>query len=112
MVDLPRRMRRFVLWRKEDQTGVSGTGIVAQGIQFGDGRVSLRWLSDHASTANFDSIDDVRAIHGHDGATVVDWMDAGWSDYNDEDKEKAFQQGIAEVDAQFRHELATEQRDD
>ena len=80
MVDQPRRMRRFVLWRKEDPTGVSGTGIIAQGIQFGDGRVSLRWLSDHASTANFDSIDDVKAIHGHDGATVVDWMDAGFGD--------------------------------
>ena len=68
-------MRRFILFRKEDPTGVSGTGIVAQGIQFGDGRVSLRWVSQHASTANFDSINDVRAIHGHDGATVVDWMD-------------------------------------
>ena len=80
MVDQSRRMRRFVLWRKEDPTGVSGTGIIAQGIMFGDGRVSLRWLSEHASTANFDSIDDVRAIHGHDGATVVDWMDAGHGD--------------------------------
>lgn len=73
-------MRRFILFRNEDPTGVSGTGIVAQGIQFGDGRVSLRWVSQRASTANFDSIDDVTAIHGHDGATVVDWMDAGDGD--------------------------------
>ena len=80
MVDPAITIRRFILFRKEDPTGVSGSGIVAQGVQFGDGRISLRWLSEHASTANFDSIDDVRAIHGHDGATVVDWMDAGHGD--------------------------------
>lgn len=80
MVDQPRRMRCFVLWRKEDPTAVSGSGIIAEGIQFGDGRVSLRWISDHASTANFDSIEDVRLIHGQGGTIVVEWMDAGYAD--------------------------------
>ena len=32
-------MRLFVLLREEDVTGVSGTGIVAEGVEWQDGRV-------------------------------------------------------------------------
>ena len=37
--------RAFVLQRNEDETGVSGTGIVAEGVEFSDGTVALRWTS-------------------------------------------------------------------
>lgn len=37
-------MRTFVLRRNEDISGVSGVGIVAEGIEFSDGVVALRWL--------------------------------------------------------------------
>lgn len=68
-------MRRFRLRRDQDVTGVSGTGVVAEGVEFADGTVALRWLSETASTAVFASIDDVQKIHGHDGATRVVWVD-------------------------------------
>lgn len=64
----------FALRRYEDESGVSGTGIVAQGVQFSDGTVALRWMVDLRSTALYDSIDDVVAIHGHGGRTRVVWL--------------------------------------
>lgn len=65
-------MRTFVLCRDEDATGISGTGIVAEGVEFKDKRVALRWcVGQSRSTVIWDSIDDVHAIHGHEGETRV-----------------------------------------
>lgn len=64
-------MRLFWLERDVDETGVSGTGRVAQGVEFDDGWVSLRWLSERRSTAVYASLADVEAIHGHNGATTI-----------------------------------------
>lgn len=69
------RARRFQLRRIEDVNGVSGTGIVVQGIQFDDGACALRWMTRYASTVHHDSIENVLAVHGHDGKTVVEWID-------------------------------------
>lgn len=67
-------MRTFSLIRNEDETGVSGTGIVAQGVEFDDGVVAMRWLTDTSSTVVYTNINDVRIIHGHNGKTVVQWI--------------------------------------
>lgn len=76
-------MRRFYLDRIEDPSGVSGTGVVAEGVQLSDGRVVLRWLTALSSVAIYESIEEVVAIHGHQGGTVVTWIDsavlAGWT---------------------------------
>jgi hypothetical protein len=63
----------FVLRRNTDVSGVSGTGIVAQGVEFQDGTVALRWMSAWPTSVVFHDkgIDAVRAIHGHDGATEI-----------------------------------------
>lgn len=62
----------FYLSRKHDHSGVSGTGVVAEGIVFSDGRVAMRWVTRMAgSTCVYDSIDDVIEIHGHGGSTEV-----------------------------------------
>ena len=68
-------MRRFYLVRYDDPSGVSGTGIVALGVEFGDGAVALRWLSPRPSTSFWESVDDMIAVHGHAGSTVVHWLD-------------------------------------
>lgn len=68
-------MRRFQLVRHEDVTGLSGTGVVADGVQFDDGKVVTRWRADIAQTCVWDSIEHVKAIHGHAGATTVRWID-------------------------------------
>jgi len=61
----------FWLVRNIDTTGVSGTGIVADGVIFPDGVTVLRWRTAGGSTAVYDSIEDVKQIHGHGGDTKV-----------------------------------------
>jgi hypothetical protein len=64
-------MRRFHFERTEDTSGVSGCGIVAEGVVFSNGKVALEWLSAHSSTALYDSLSDVELIHGHEGRTKI-----------------------------------------
>ena len=73
----PVRFKRFELQRITDVTGVSGVGIVAQGVQFSDGRVALRWRVPNvpSSTVVWDCVEDAIAVHGHDGNTTVEWID-------------------------------------
>ncbi len=68
-------MRRFELHRKEDVTGVSGTGVVAEGVEFSTGWVALTWLTVVNSLVFYPRIANVEHIHGHDGATRVVWLD-------------------------------------
>lgn len=69
-------MKVFNLVRAVDHSGISGTGVVAQGVVFSDGLVALRWCSRGrpSSLVIWDSIEDVIEIHGHDGATVVEYL--------------------------------------
>lgn len=64
-------MKAFDLVRDIDETGISGTGPVAEGAVFSDGRVAMRWITSNRSTCFYESIDDVHAIHGHNGKTRV-----------------------------------------
>jgi hypothetical protein len=70
-------MRRFELHRHEDPSGISGTGIVAEGVEFTDGTVALRWLGEWPVTTNHHDrgIQSVQALHGHSGRTEVVWLD-------------------------------------
>lgn len=68
-------MRRFNLVRNQDETGVSGTGTVAQGIEFDDGTCAMRWLTAYSSTALYNNIVELDKIHGHGGKTVIEWID-------------------------------------
>ena len=68
-------MKRFHLVRNEDETGISGTGIVTDGIEFSDGSVIMKWNTDTTSLALYASIEDVITIHGHGGKTVVQYVD-------------------------------------
>ena len=64
-------MKMFYLKRVEDESGVSGTGRIAQGFIFDNGKVALTWLSEHPSVTVYDSIGEVTAVHGHGGKTEV-----------------------------------------
>ncbi len=73
----PVKPRAFVLLRHEDETGVSGTGIVAEGVEFSDGTVALRWTSVWPTSVVFHDrgIDSVNAVHGHSGKTSIVFME-------------------------------------
>lgn len=68
-------MWKFELVRNEDVSGSSGTGIVAQGVIFDDGTCAMRWLTTMASTAIYKDIEELQAIHGHEGRTWVRYLD-------------------------------------
>jgi hypothetical protein len=64
--------RVFVLQRHIDVSGVSGVGQVAEGVEWSDGTVSLRWKGETSSTTFWQAgIAAVEAVHGHGGATEV-----------------------------------------
>lgn len=67
-------MRLFRLKRNVDISGISGPGYVTEGVIFTDGSVAMRWLTHVSSTCYYKSIEDVETIHGHNGASVVEYV--------------------------------------
>lgn len=72
--------RTFAVLRHRDHSGVSGTGFVAEGVVFSDGTCALRWLGCDPTTTLFTSIEQLIRIHGHGGAT--------WVQFDDSDEQK------------------------
>jgi hypothetical protein len=66
--------KRFYLYRSEDVSGISGTGVVADGVLWGDGAVTIRWRGERPSTVNWNCIDDAEAVSGHGGKTMFVWL--------------------------------------
>jgi len=70
-------MKIYNLNRKLDITGVSGTGIVAEVVEFSDGVCIVHWighmtLSNVSSIVIYNSRADLLAVHGHNGNTVLE----------------------------------------
>lgn len=63
--------RLFTLVRAEDVSGTSGTGVVAEGVEFSDGTCVVHWLSQMFSIEICDNLHVVEKIHGHEGRTKV-----------------------------------------
>lgn len=76
----PTSVSPFVLRRHEDVTGISGTGIVADGALFpaaGKSKAVVRWRGERGSTVTWDNVRHVQEIHGHDGRTTVEFIPVG-----------------------------------
>jgi len=63
----PNEPRVFTLWRRGDETGVSGTGRVLDGVVFHNGKVVACWRSDlhggHSSVVIYDTWEGFCAVH-------------------------------------------------
>ena len=68
-------MRRFFLVRDVDESGCSGTGLVAQGLEFDSGRAVMEWLVPPCSLNIFASVEELVSIHGHCGKSKVKYVD-------------------------------------
>ena len=66
-------MRTFVLIREEDVSGTSGTGVVAEGVEFSNGQVAVHWLSQLESIEICSCASVFDKIHGHGGKTRLEW---------------------------------------
>lgn len=49
--------------------------MVAEGCVFTDGSVALRWRGNNPATAVWPDLESVLAVHGHQGATEVNWLE-------------------------------------
>jgi len=76
----PRGMRAFAVYRDEDVSGVSGTGIVVEGVLFSTGVVVIHWLTPPpwGSINIFESWDQFMAIHV--GAHPENRSEIHWAD--------------------------------
>ncbi|MFM9637632.1 hypothetical protein [Streptomyces turgidiscabies] len=74
--DDPARARLFVMRRHVDVSGVSGTGVIVDGVEWPDGTASLRWRGPHPKIDFADrGVPTVLHVHGHSGATEVEFLD-------------------------------------
>lgn len=69
-------MKAYYLNRKVDQTGNSGTGLVAEVVDFDEGFTVVHWsIGSNAlgvsSTVVYRSLEDAVRVHGHNGATTL-----------------------------------------
>lgn len=67
--------RVFALQRIEDVHGMSGTGLVAWGVQLPSGRIVMEWQTRGRQVAQWDHIGDAIHYHGHGGKTRIVWLD-------------------------------------
>ena len=76
----PSGMRRFRMHREHDASGVSGTGVVLEGVLFSTGVVVIHWLTPppRGSISVFDSLDQFLTIHVRphpDNHTAIEFED-------------------------------------
>ena len=70
----PLRPRRFLLRRDHDIDGIHGVGVVAEGVAWTDGTVSLHWLGPKPSWQQWRRLADAVALTGPTN-TRVEWID-------------------------------------
>lgn len=69
--------RRFYMRRIEDQTGVSRTGRVLEGVLWQNGEVTVQWRPPHSTSGFYHSMDEFNLIHVdcHPSCNEVVWLD-------------------------------------
>lgn len=68
-------MRRFEIRTDMTLGALAHNCRIAQGCQFSDATVAVRWLNGPHRTILLDSIDDLIAAHCHDGRNHLLWLD-------------------------------------
>lgn len=61
----------FYLERLEDESGISGTGIVAVGVKLPSGKVVIEWTTFTSSIGIYNNIEQCEELHGHGGKTRI-----------------------------------------
>lgn len=68
------KLKCFHLKRDVDESGVSGTGVVAVGVVLPSGKCIIEWTTTRAGVPGlgiYDDMEGLKKIHGHKGATKV-----------------------------------------
>ena len=85
----PRGITSFTVFRQQDETGVSGEGVVIEGVVMATGQCVVHWLypAPRGSIAMFDSISDFATVHikPHPGnETIITYEDGEQVHYRDD----------------------------
>lgn len=68
-------MRVFYFNRIKDISGVSGTGRVADGVEFDNGRAAVCWRTPTSSIEIWQSLSECMQVHSHGDATQIVFVD-------------------------------------
>ena len=81
---MPIRAKLFYLQRDKDLSGVSGTGRVADGVEFANGMCALSFHSEYPHCNVYANMRALLEVHGHEGATrvifIAEYGDCGGDD--------------------------------
>ncbi len=88
-----RGIRTFTVARRADETGVSGTGVVIEGVTLATGQCIVHWLypPPRGGIAIFDSMNDFIRVHiGPHPAnkTIITYQDGEQQTFGDDDEEE------------------------
>ena len=88
----PRGIRTFTVFRESDETGVSGDGVVIEGVELATGQCIIHWLypPPRGGIAIFESLDDFIKVHiGPHPAnnTIITFQDGEQMKFGDKVKE-------------------------
>lgn len=67
-------MKNFQINRSVDPIGVSGTGIIAEGVVFENGKVVVCWLGPTSTIVVHENIESVIKIHCSHGGTTIQYI--------------------------------------
>ena len=89
----PRGIRTFTVARKNDETGVSGVGVIIEGVEYATGPVVVHWLfpPPRGGIAIFDSLGDFLKVHVHPhpaNKTIITFEDGEQNTYGGTEEEK------------------------
>ena len=82
----PRGIRSFTVCRQHDQTGVSGEGVIIEGVVLASGHCIVHWLfpPPRGGIAIFDSLEDFLKVHVKphpENKTIITFEDGEQKEY-------------------------------
>ena len=87
---VPHGMKKFTVFRRFDESGVSGAGIVVQGCVWADGQCAYQWMNGKSPEVefrqNFDKFLEIHIRSHPKNKTIITWED-GVQDLYGEDEE-------------------------
>lgn len=91
VIRAPQGMDCFTIYRTNDQSGISGTGIIAQGVRFATGHVAVQWLTPppDGDLQTKDSLDKFLSVHvlpHPENETIITWANGRQEHYPPKDE--------------------------
>ena len=82
----PRGIRSFTVCRQHDETGVSGEGVIIEGVVLASGHCIIHWLfpPPRGGIAIFDSLEDFLKVHVKphpENKTIITFEDGEQKEY-------------------------------